>query len=367
MHEGECVTSRSFAVVESCETAAKGNDQLIIEVLPGKLATGGFQVGSMSGTGVSTAGAKANTASHDLATNRATGKPSPTVGGETPMTGVTTSATANRRVNQFAGRQGAGSASTNRIAAHAPSSAQQRGTRVASRTQNNSYRHQVHARQATAKFKASYDNAGPAIVSVVENAAAFFEGKETPEALLDKEKSFERYQFNIDMLTEIFEGPLPCEEGGIDSKEYEGENEQNEAPSTGGRVRSVSDRASGVTRASKGRPSEELQAKVMLKIGRNMVNRSHADRMAELEELKGQYEEIQRTTVETERVSMRLFQKLDRVTTCEELQKVQEEFERANGVKFVAAPPPLAKRELDPALSLVSPSYRTRILKLSHD
>lgn len=46
---------------------------------------------------------------------------------------------------------------------------------------------------------------------MVENAAAYFEGKETAEAIEDKALSWERYHRNSNLLKEIFDGVEPQE------------------------------------------------------------------------------------------------------------------------------------------------------------
>lgn len=233
--------------------------------------------------------------------------------------------------------------------------------RSAPRIINNSFKHQIHAQEAAAKFKAAYNNAGPAVVSIVENAAAYFEGKDTPEAIVDKERSYERYQFNIDMLTEIFDGPLPA------VHEEKDAGQAPTAPENGdGNVDKAAEPSLALNSSIKDGPEDpdaSVQERLMQKIGKRMLTRTHEERMAEMEQLKQKYSKVEKQNRETEKVSMRLFQKLERATTAEELEKIRGEYERENRVKFVEAPPPIVKRELDRSLPRLQPSPCTRILQ----
>lgn len=200
------------------------------------------------------------------------------------------------------------------------------------RAPTNNYKNQLHAQDAAAKYKAAYNNAGPAIVNLVENAAAYFEGKDTPEALRDKERSFERYVFNVDMLSEIFEGPLPNDKDG------------------------------GGTRREAAKQREQRVA-VLQRIGGRMLSRTHEERMAELDAYRESYEKLAGEHRRTEKGSMRLFQKLDRAKSTDELRRLRAEYEQLHGVKFVDFPAPMVKRELDRTLPQLKPKNTTKIIQ----
>lgn len=205
-----------------------------------------------------------------------------------------------------------------------------------SRTQNgrtltNNCKNHLHATDAAAKYKAAYNNAGPAIVNLVENAAAYFEGKDTPEAIRDKERSYERYTFNAEMLGEIFEGPLP-----------------SSAP---------------VEARSKLRARQrESRDAVLKRVGARMAARTHVERMQELDAFRKRYEALEGEYRGAEKGCMRLFQKLDRATSTDELRKLRAEYELLHGVKFVDFPAPMVKRELDRSLPQWKPKSQPKIL-----
>ncbi len=205
----------------------------------------------------------------------------------------------------------------------------------------NNYKNHLHAQDAATRFKAAYNNAGPALVNIVENAAVYFEGKDTPEAIQDKERSYQRYIFNSDLLSEIFEGPLPGEKG-VDKVE---KNEKTE---------------------SSGRESIErvMKMKVMEEIGGKMMMRSHGERMAELNALREKYSNMEEDHRKAEKGSMRLFQKIDRATSIDELRRIRAEYEKMYDVTFVEHPPLFEKRELDRSLPHVSLGAEATIVEL---
>lgn len=195
-----------------------------------------------------------------------------------------------------------------------------------------SFKQKVHARVAGEKFKAAYDGAGPATVTVVENAAAYFEGKDTSEVIRDQAKSYSRYQFNVDLLTEIFDGPPSDEEG-------DAEMEIDKA--------------------------EDDVKNVMREVTKRMRSPvSPEDTAIELELWEESFRRLENETRETERANMRLFQRLERAETEEEVEAVKQEFERYHKVRLSGAPPPLVRRKLDKSLPpVLMPDNECRILR----
>lgn len=196
-----------------------------------------------------------------------------------------------------------------------------------------SFKQKVHARAAGEKFKAAYNGAGPATVTIVENAAAYFEGKDSPEVIRDQAKSYSRYQFNVDLLSEIFDGPPSDDEGNV---ELDTE-----------------------------KPEDDTQPNVMHEVGKRMRSPMSAeDTVAELEMWENSFRKLESETRETERANMRLFQRLERAETEEEVEAVKRDFERYHSVHLKGGPPPLVRRKLDKSLSpVVMPDNKCRILR----
>jgi len=198
----------------------------------------------------------------------------------------------------------------------------------------NNYKNHLHAQDAATRFKAAYNNAGPALVNIVENAAAYFEGKDTPEAVKDKERSFERYLFNADLLSEIFDGPLP---------ELSGESDEGKAKSADPKKTPAQVALERV-----------LKVNLLEGIGGRMMNRSLEERVSELDALKERFTRMENTHRKAEKGCMRLFQKVDRASSIDELRRVRAEYEKEMGVTFVEHPPLFEKRTLDRSMSSIS-------------
>lgn len=202
-----------------------------------------------------------------------------------------------------------------------------------------SFKQKIHARAAGEKFKAAYNGAGPSMVNVVENAAAYFTGKDSPEVIQDQAKSYARYQFNVDLLSEIFDGAPPQED-------------QN---------RMDIDRQDVPNR----RPEGVLKANAMREVAKRMRSSSSPGYdEAELERWEASFKQLESNTKETERANMRLFQRLERAETEEEIESVKRDFERYHDVRIDGAPPPLVRRKLDKSLTpVLMPDNQCRILR----
>ncbi len=196
-----------------------------------------------------------------------------------------------------------------------------------------------------AKMNTGYGNKGPTFVNIVENAAADFEGKPRPEDVVDKERSEERYQFNVDMLEEIFDGPL-----------------QRAQDDTAGRKTA---NTAGLTRAKEGTRNAEhertIRENVLRRIGEKMLSRTHDERMAEFNELLARYSRLENGQTSAEKGSMKNFQKLERATDAEDILKIREEYEQGNGLKFVEAPAPIVKKAVDYSLTPLRAHLQARI------
>lgn len=202
----------------------------------------------------------------------------------------------------------------------------------------NNYKNHLHAQEAATRFKAAYNNAGPALVNIVENAASYFEGKDTPESIKDKERSYQRYVFNSDLLSEIFEGPLP---GNVEEKD-----EEVTIPTSREALERV------------------MKMSILEEVGGKMLARSHSERMAELRTLKEKYSKMEEKHRRSEKGSMRLFQKIDRATSIDELRQIRAEYEKNYDVTFVEHPPLFEKRELDHSLPHISLGTEATIVRL---
>lgn len=200
-----------------------------------------------------------------------------------------------------------------------------------------SFKQKVHARTAGAKFKAAYNGAGPAIVNIVENAAAYFEGKDSPEVISDQAKSYERYQFNVDLLSEIFNGAPP-------ETSFQGaESNPTDDP---GEERRIANNT------------------VLQDIAKRMRKRTSSEMAAELSGIEEKYRRLEAETKVAERANMRMFQRLERAETDREIEAVKRDFEREHNVHFEDAPPPLVRRKLDKSLPpLIMSDDQCRILR----
>lgn len=199
-----------------------------------------------------------------------------------------------------------------------------------------SHKQKVYARAAGSKFKAAYNGAGPAIVNIVENAAAYFEGKDLPEVILDRTKSYERYQFNVDLLSEIFDGPPPEAEEGRQDEDV----------------------------AMKEVGGSDANATVELELAKRMGSRTNGEIASELKMWEENYRKLENATKESDRANMRMFQRLERAETEEEIHAVKRDFEREHGICLPCAPPPLVKRKLDKSLPpVLMPDDKCHILR----
>ena len=80
-------------------------------------------------------------------------------------------------------------------------------------------KNQVHAQDTKRNSRPRVMARSQHSLVYIENAATYFAGKDTPEATRDKELSFRRYTFDVDMLSEIFKGSLPDDEKGASIRE----------------------------------------------------------------------------------------------------------------------------------------------------
>eukprot|EP00178_Gracilaria_changii_P026444 TRINITY_DN813_c1_g3_i1.p1 TRINITY_DN813_c1_g3~~TRINITY_DN813_c1_g3_i1.p1 ORF type:complete len:986 (+),score=198.99 TRINITY_DN813_c1_g3_i1:8222-11179(+) len=218
-----------------------------------------------------------------------------------------------------------------------------------------SFKQRAHARQASAKFKAAYNGAGATIVNVVENAAAYFEGKDSPEVIADQTKSFERYQFNVDLLTEIFDGPFEEDveipnvsvvkaNGSLDASAGQSEKVKNSSASSG---------AQGKT-------------DVMFDIAKRLLSNKRSARQAELDSFETNLKRVEEKAKHTERRNMRLFQKLERAETLGQVEAIKKEFEKEFGMAVDVSSRPIVRRKIDKTLPpLVIPDDQSRILRFT--
>lgn len=198
-----------------------------------------------------------------------------------------------------------------------------------------SFKQRTHARIAGEKFKAAYNGGGPALVHIVENAAAYFEGKDSPEVIRDQAKSYARYQFNVDMLTEIFDGPQSEEED----------------------VNAVGDSS-----LSKNDAEREIKAQALREVAKRI--RAEGASEEDLAMWGDNVRKIEKENKEMERANMRFFQRLERAETEEEVEAIKRDFERHHNVELTAHPEPLVRRAVDRTLPpVLMPDNKCRILR----
>jgi hypothetical protein len=257
-----------------------------------------------------------------------------------------------------------------------------------------SFKQYAHARQAAARYKAAYNGAGPAIVQVVENAAAYFEGRNSGESTAEKKRSYERYQFNVDLLSEIFDGPpvrsrsdlssaqaasqvggsAPAQSGPSNGEDRDGDAVMTSSPNKPGFVvtQNQAPDSSAAPKASAQSdidpPNREhrrkaLSNEVMDRLARRMLSRSDADRAAELARAEEMFKTLVARDEKLEKVNIRAFQKLERARTPEDVEKARREFEHDNNIRFIEDPDRLIRRTLDKAAPVVQPPVGIRIIK----
>jgi hypothetical protein len=272
-----------------------------------------------------------------------------------------------------------------------------------------SFKQSAHARQASARFKAAYNGAGAPIVQVVENAAAYFEGRDTSETVLDKKRSYERYQFNVDMLSEIFDGPpLPAPDAEDDEEEEEEEDEDEDEeyfeeeggvdnvlapngamPQQASRIPHEAGGASFARKDDDGdvlmdgvtatkpcsaipvgddvdeafRRRKSLTDGVMDRLASAMVRRTDDDRALELKKVEQMYAERSSREEAADKLSYRAFQRLDRARTAADIERAKLDFEAEHNIKFVSAPKAVVRRKLDSSAPLFIPPSDVRIIR----
>lgn len=191
-----------------------------------------------------------------------------------------------------------------------------------------SFKQKLHARQAGAKFRAAYNRAGPAFVNIVENAAAYFEGKVTPEVAKNQTQSFERYQFNVEMLNEIFDGPQYDGDDGEETMVEGGEMQTNGTP-IGANTNTpmiMRDMARKVIRADAKKQSEQMTL------------------------LEDQFRNLEEEMKQTERVNMRLYQRVERAESVEQIEELKRDLQQEYGIHLTIEPPPIQRRKVDKSL-----------------
>jgi hypothetical protein len=242
-----------------------------------------------------------------------------------------------------------------------------------------SFKHYAHAKQAEQRYKMAYNGGGAAIVQVVENAAAYFEGRDTTDVKLNKKVSHDRYQFNVDMLNEIFDGPPLVFEARatepIPSSAAVGTATGRDADGDAVMAGVTPAKPAEADRRGSGRPlpsetdgdtrRKALVNGVMRRLAANMKGRGDAERLAELSSMDEAYRRLTKSSEFVEQVPLRSFQILSKARTVEEIDAARQRFEAEQNVKFVEGPPSVVKRTLDPNAALFSPAAKLRIVKLS--
>lgn len=265
------------------------------------------------------------------------------------------------------------------VAVHAPrASAQEDDTTTAGAlpAAGTSVKQYIHARQASERYKAAYNGAGSAIVHVVENAAAYFEGHDASEVEVDKKRSYERYQFNVKMLEEIFDGP-PLSVSKVRSAFSPSDDEKccavdgsrNHVDKSSTLVESTS--GDHVTHKTTGNVSDSRRGRkdtadgLMHRIASSMVRRTNAERADVLSGLEERFRDLESQDNYIENVSVRPFQKLERAHTIEEIEKVRREFEAEHNIQFIEAPQTVLKRDLDRGVQSPVHASDLRIIKFA--
>lgn len=251
-----------------------------------------------------------------------------------------------------------------------------------SRLQNTCFKQYAHAQHATARYKAAYNGGGAAIVQVVENAAAYFEGRDTTDIQLNKESSLDRYRFNIDMLSEIFDGPpLPRSEVRKSSDHQPAANSavdgdgdtvmKGDTPAKQG-VPQAAGTAGASARTGEGGSShcvdderrKQLAESMLQRLADGMRSRSPGDRELEVAKVESEYQSLVKNEKDVEKVMLRSLHKLEKARTPAEVHRVRREFEAEHGVRFVEGGKPIAQRTISKNVPAFVPPAKLRVVKL---
>lgn len=220
----------------------------------------------------------------------------------------------------------------------------------------------------------AYNGGGAAIVQVVENAAAYFEGRDTSDVKLNKKVSYDRYQFNVDMLNEIFDGPPLKATGEKTGPSNVGARSDADGDIVMGGVTPAKPAGAGKdsTDQPPGTSGNDGDARrkaivdgVMRRVAVGMKGRGDPERIAELEAMDDAYRRLAKSSEFVEKVPLRSFQTLSKARNSEEIDAARRRFETEQGVKFVEGPQNVVKRTLDPDAALFTPASKLRIVKLT--
>lgn len=165
-------------------------------------------------------------------------------------------------------------------------------------------------------------------MNIVENAAAYFEGKNNPEVLADQETSYVRYQFNVDLLSEIFDGPAASRDHDTDSVPAENSLHLND----GNKV------------------NEGNNALLFRDIARSVITTNAIEQAEEMHSLEKRFHELEGDMKGVETMNMRLFQRVERVETPDQIDNLKKDLKRDYGITIEQDPPPIRRRMVDKTL-----------------
>jgi hypothetical protein len=240
-----------------------------------------------------------------------------------------------------------------------------------------SFKQYAHAQQAEQRYKAAYNGGGAAIVQVVENAAAYFEGRDTSDVKLNKRVSYDRYQFNVDILSEIFDGPPLPDTGSAPASALPA------APSaaTNGTAMDVDGdtlmagvtplkphpsrgtAADGPAKVSAEERRKAVVEGVMQRVADSMNGRSAGDRADQLIAIEQAHGGLAKSSDGVEKIPLHTFGKLERARTVEEVDAARLEFEKDHNIRFVEGASTVVKRRLATDAPLFTPTSALRIIK----
>lgn len=228
---------------------------------------------------------------------------------------------------------------------HTPSS---KGAKTTSPTHNTalrgvqtSFKQKTHAKVAGPKFKAAYNGAGPAIVSIVENAAAYFEGMDNPDVFADQAKSYARYQFNVGLLNEIFDGPV--------TDRHDDDHDNDGAESMAGGTDAAAN-ANGFGSENGENDENGVKCNLLRDIARRVVSANAKEQAEEMKEMENRFRDLEDDMKNSERINMRLFQRVERTETPDQIETLKRDLKRDYGILIQHDPSPIKRRKVDKTL-----------------
>lgn len=210
---------------------------------------------------------------------------------------------------------------TPRHNSHAPKATRASSTTptTTTRSVDTPLKQKMHTKQTGTPFKPAHNGHGPAIFNIVESAASYFEGAHNHDMCADLSKSYTRYQFNIDLLNQIFDG---------------------------GAVEETGDLLHGITDFER----ELSRSQLMRDIAHKTIKSDVKMQLEDVAELEKSFRELQDDVVPTEKPNWRILQRIDQADTPDKIDALERELKRDFAIGTENDQPPIKQQKVDNTL-----------------